>query len=706
MAKLFTHLLSPARIGKTEFRNRMFVTAMGVNLADPDGYCGERVIAFHEAQAKGGAAMVMTGVVGVSWPHGGNLPFQVALSDDRFIPGMSAVAAAVHKHGARYAVQLHHGGLVAPEDAKGGRPIWIPSFPEPRMGDLMEGFLDEELAVSSIPKMGMAELHIMTEDDIRKVIDHFAAASGRAVRAGADLIEIHGGHGYLLSAFLSPKGNKRDDDYGGPLENRARLALSVMRAVRETVGPDFPVSFKIDAREHGVANGITLDDSRRTAQMLEAAGASSITVTSYHDPVMGRGHSDSHTPDIPAHNLKDAEAIRAAINIPVIASGRLENDVADTAVGKKRIDFYSMGRKLLADPELPNKLAAGKADDVRPCVYCYTCISAIYTEERVRCAVNPRLGVEFLPYPQTAAQPKRVAVIGGGPGGMETARLLDGMGHKVVLLEKSGQLGGTLRFASIAYEANERLLDWLTGEIGKSNVDVRLNTAATPALVKSLGVDAVVVASGARRDFAEVPGASGANVLTGEDLQNLVLGNSSDRLKEKTSLATRLIAKAGAATGMSNDPKVIREATKLWLPLGDAVVIIGGELVGLELAEFLLHRKRNVWVIDDIPKFGKGLPLVRRWRVLDRIREAGGVMLPGCSGITVDGDGVTYVDAAGQPGRLQADNIIIAKGASGDMRLADAFVADGQPVHVVGDCRGVGYIEGAMRSASEVAAVI
>lgn len=706
MAKLFTHLLSPARIGGIEFRNRMFVTAMGVNLADADGYCGERVIAFHEAQARGGAAMVMTGVVGVSWPHGGNLPYQVALSDDRFIPGMAAVAAAVHKHGARYAVQLHHGGLVAPEDAKAGRPIWIPSFPEPRAGDLMEGFLPEELERSAMPKMAFAELHVMTGDDIRTVIDNFAAAADRAVRAGADLIEVHGGHGYLLSSFLSPKSNKREDEYGGPLENRAKLALAVMRAIRETVGPDLPVSFKIDAREHGVSNGITLDDSCRTAQMLEAAGASSITVTSYHDPVMGRGHSDSHTPDIPAHNLKDAEAIRAAINIPVIASGRLENDVADTAIGKKRIDFYSMGRKLLADPDLPNKLAAGKAEDIRPCVYCYTCISAIYTEERVRCAVNPRLGDEFLPYPQTAVQPKRIAVIGGGPGGMESARLLDAMGHQVVLIEKSGQLGGTLRFASIAYEPNERLLGWLTGEIGKSKVEVRLNTAATPELIRSLRVDAVVVASGARRDFAGIPGASGANVLTGEDLQNLVLGNSSERLKEKTSLATRLIAKAGAVSGVSSDPKVIREATKLWLPLGDAVAIVGGELVGLELAEFLLHRKRRVWVIDDIAKFGKGLPLVRRWRVLDGIREAGGVMLPGCSEITIDAGGLTFVHGEGKPGRIDADNVIIAKGASGDMRLADALAADGHTVHVVGDCRGVGYIEGAMRSAFEVAAAI
>jgi 2,4-dienoyl-CoA reductase-like NADH-dependent reductase (Old Yellow Enzyme family)/NADPH-dependent 2,4-dienoyl-CoA reductase/sulfur reductase-like enzyme len=703
MASTYHRLLSPGRIGSLELRNRLFVTSMGVNLADPDGYCGERIIAFHEAQARGGAALVMTGVVGVSWPRGGNLRLQVALSDDRFIPGIQAVAEAVQRHGARYAVQLHHGGMVAPEDPAAGRPCWVPSLPQAKAGDWHDGFLLKELAHSPAGKMRDVAFHVMTADDIRRIVDDFAAAAGRARRAGVDGIEIHAGHGYLLSSFISPNSNRRTDAYGGPLENRVRFPLEVVRAVREAAGRDVPVWVKLDAREHGVTGGITLADACETARLLEQAGAEAITVTSYHDAAIGALHSGSHTPDEPAWNIPDAAAIRKAVGIPVIASGRVELDAGEHALAEGRFDFLSLGRKILADPDLPRKLAAGEVQSIRPCIYCYTCISAIYTDESVRCAVNPRTAHEGDPMPAAAGAPKKVVVIGGGPGGMEAARLLNGLGHRVTLLESSDRLGGTLQFASIAYEPNERLLTWLRREVSAGGIEVRLGVDATPDLVAGLSPDLVVVATGARREAPPLPGADRRNVLSGDELRSLITGTNLDRLKGKTGLLTRVMSRAGAATGASASPAVVREATRSWMPIGASVAIIGGELVGLELAEFLLHRGRSVTVIDESPRLGAGLPVVRRWRVLQKIRDAGGLLLPDAREIAIGEREVACVDASGAPRRVPAETVILALGARGDLALAEALEAAGNRVVTVGDCRGVGYIEGAMRSAAEAA---
>jgi 2,4-dienoyl-CoA reductase-like NADH-dependent reductase (Old Yellow Enzyme family)/NADPH-dependent 2,4-dienoyl-CoA reductase/sulfur reductase-like enzyme len=701
MTSDYAPLLSPGRIGSLEFRNRLFVTAMGSNLADPHGYCGERIIAFHEAQAKGGVALVTTGVVGVSWPRGGNMRRQVALSDDRFIPGIRAIANAVHKHGARYSVQLHHGGLVAPEDAAADRPCLVPSLPPAKQGDMEQGFLLEELESTAMSKMRNARLQIMSQEDIRSVVDDFAAAAERAKRAGVDAIEIHGGHGYLLSAFISPNSNSRTDEYGGPLGNRIRFPLEVVRAVREAVGPDFPMWIKLDAREHGLAGGITLADACTTANRMEEAGASAITVTSYHDASVAMLHSGSHTPDEPAWNLPDATAIKKSVGIPVIASGRIEPDVGGKAIAEGRFDFLALGRKILADPELPNKLADGRPEDIRPCIYCYTCISAIYTNGSVRCAVNPRTAFERELSPTVASRPRTVVVVGGGPAGMEAARLLDSLGDRVILLEHSDRLGGTLQFASIAYEPNERLLHWLRRAMSAGNIDVRLGVRATPELIASLSPDAVIVATGARRDAPVLPGVDRRNVLSGDELRSLILGTDLDRLKNKSGLLTRMMSKAGALTGATANPTVIREATKAWMPLGDSIVIIGGELVGLELAEFLLHRKRSVVLIDENPRMGKGLPVVRRWRVLHEIRKAGGIMVPSASDVAIGDGKVTCIDETGAPRQFSADNVILAMGARGDLALAEALKAVGQKVIAIGDCLGVGYIEGAMRGAAD-----
>ncbi|MBH1997532.1 MAG: FAD-dependent oxidoreductase [Sphingomonadaceae bacterium] len=696
-------LASPGRIGTLTVPNRIFVTAMGVSLAEEDGSVGERLINYHVAHAKGGAGMIVMGVTGVAWPVGAVQPHQTAISDDRFLPGLKRLVDAVHAAGGRIASQLHHGGLVATYSAGDGHPLWGPSIPPAFSGDFPNYFLPEELA--AFAGGVMPKIKVLEKEDIAVAVQQFAAAAARSKAAGFDGIEIHGGHGYLLSSFMSPSTNTRTDDYGGDLKGRARLLLEVVRAVREAVGPDFPMWVKMDSREMGKKNGITIDHAIELAPMIEAAGADGITVTAYHDVGQGKLHSASNIPHEPGIHLEFAAAIRKAVNIPVIASGRVELDRGQKALTDGQFDFLAMGRKILADPELPVKLAEGRTEDIRPCIYCYTCVSTAYLREQVRCAVRSETGYEDLDW-SPAVVPGRAVIIGGGPGGMEAALRLSKAGAKVTLIEKSDRLGGTLRFAALAYEPNERLLNWLRREIGKFSVEVRLKTQATPELITSLKPDKVIVAVGAVRDMPPIPGNDQDFVLSGDDLRGMMLGEDSASIRRKTSWATRIATKVGAATGATSNLELVRKATHSWMPLGKRVTIIGGELVGCELAEFLMERGREVTIVGEAPKFGGGLLLVRRMRLLSELQEHGVAMFPSSTDIRIGKQIVSFTNEKGETQNIAADHVVVAMGAHGDSTLADALRTAGHDVTEIGDGTGVTYIEGAIRGAAEAVAAM
>ncbi|AMN46243.1 NADH:flavin oxidoreductase [Steroidobacter denitrificans] len=706
-ASVSSHLLAPGTIGRLSLRNRIVVTAMGVNLAEQDGSCGERMIAYHAQQARGGAALIITGATGVALPTGTCLPRQTSISDDSCLAGLSALVQAVHAHGARLALQLQHAGLNSVVDMAEGRPLWTPSLPAASASDAQSMFLPQELAelAPATGKMPAVTFKIPTIDDIRQVVALFAAAAVRARKAGADAVEIHGAHGYLLGSFLSAYRNKRTDEYGGSLENRARFLLETIRAVKAAVGDDLAILCKLDSREVGSPGGITLEDALVTARMAQEAGADAITVTAYHNTDRGILHSASHTPHELAVNLPFAAAIKAAVRIPVIASGRVEPEVGDAAIAAGKLDFLAMGRKLLADPELPNKLAAGRAEDIRPCIYCYTCISAIYLRQSVRCAVNPRTGLEYrdpdpsISEPNTG--PRHMVVIGGGPGGMEAARRLDLAGHRVTLLEQGNRLGGTLFLASLAYAANERLLNWLTRQLAASRVQIRLDTPATPDLIARLRPDAVIVATGAVRSMPPIPGSDLPHVFSGDDMRRLLLGSAGAMTKRRLGAGKAAAVRLAAALGLTSNLGLIRRTTRTWMPFGKNIVIIGGELVGLELAEFLGERKRRVSIVDEPPVMGAGLAYVRRIRLLTELREHGVQMFPAAANLRIDRHAVLFTDSDGGAREISADQVIVAKGATGDTQLADTLRRAGFNVRAIGDCTGVGYIEGAMRTAAE-----
>ncbi|MDD3327645.1 MAG: FAD-dependent oxidoreductase [Zoogloea sp.] len=699
----FDNLLRPGRIGRMELRNRIVMAPMGSNFAESDGTCGERIQAYYEARAAGGAGLLIMGVCAVAYPAGTAEPYQVGVSEERFVPGLTALAERVHRHGAKVAMQLQHAGKTSVRDLAEGRELWVPSMPPALKTDMMQALTREELGAFISSSKGRekagVKIRVMDKADIAQMAEWFAAAAERARRAGFDGVEIHAAHSYIIAGFLSSYYNKRDDEYGGPLENRARMLLEVIAAVRARVGADFPVWLRLDAEEIRTPGGITLEDAKAVARMAEAAGVDAVSVSAYANTSTGVAFTEAPLVQQKAGFLPWTAEIKAALQIPVIAVGRLEPEVADTAIGAGQCDFVAMARKLLADPDLPRKLVENRPEDIRPCIYCYACVSQIFINQRVKCAVNPLTGHEFETRLNPVAAPAHIVVVGGGPAGMEAARVAATRGHRVTLLERSGRLGGTLFFAGLAYAENGALLDHLVRQVKKLPIQVMLDTAATPGLIRELKADVVIVATGAERSAPAIPGAEQDHVWSGDELRRLMTDDRAEEIaKRKLSFAQRALMKAGSLAGVTDSSDAIQNLSRLWMPLGKRVAIVGGGLVGLELAEFLVDRGRQVTVLEEGPSLGRELSIVRRWRVLDGLRQHGAELLTQATINEIGRKAISYTTQEGEARSLAVDSVVLAIGARPDDRLAKELETVKVPVISIGDGAAIGYIEGALAS--------
>ncbi len=684
MSNAFAPLLEPGRIGSLELRNRIIMAPMGSNFAESDGKCGERIQAYYEARAQGGASLLTMGVVSIAYPNGTSSPYQVGISNDDYIPGLAEMARRAHKHGAKIAAQLQHAGKTAMCDLAEGRPVWVPSLPPKPSMSMMGALTKEELGrFASTIGRHKPQFRVLDKGDIEQLVGWYADAAARAQTAGFDGIEVHAGHTYLIAGFLSAYTNQRDDEYGGSLENRARLMVEVIRAVKARVGANFPVWVRLDGEELRSKGGITPSDAVGAAKLAVGAGADAVSMSAYAVFTTGVAFTEAPTVHEPGVLVRYAAEARKAVNVPVIAAGRISPEMAAESIAAGRFDFVAMARKLLADPELPRKLAQGRARDIRPCNYCYVCISEIFLNSRIKCPVNAELGDEAQAAMKPAATRRHVLVIGGGPAGMEAARVAAARGHRVTLVERSDRLGGALAFAGLSYAGNAPLIDNLVHQVRELPIDVQLSTAADAALVERLKPDAIVVATGARRGAAALAGADLAHVWTCDELQRQVTSaQSGDGARLGLPPAEAAMPAAGAASAGKT--------------LGQRVVIVGGGMVGLELADYLLARGRSVTVLESTDKPGCELSIALRWRIMDPIDERGCLKRKATVREITPGE-VVWSDAEGNEQRTGADSVIIASEATADSRVADLLKDCGVPLHVAGDCRSVEQIEGAIR---------
>jgi 2,4-dienoyl-CoA reductase (NADPH2) len=661
------HLLSPGRIGTLALRNRILMCPMGDNQATEAGRVTEQQIAYFEARARGGAALLLVGSVGITAPDGLASPNQSAIADTSYSEGWSRLADRVHAYGAKLALQLVHNGKSAVMDIVAARPMLVPSLPKRPTADPLMGMLTpaeaEKMGTPAQVKGAKVIYRVMSRDDIARMAETTADAVELARDAGVDACELHAGHGYLLDTFLSPTTNRREDEYGGSVENRARFLTEVLAAIRRRVGREYPLWCRINGEEL-LTQGQTLEDACRVAELAEAAGADALHVSVYADPARGIGYTEAHATHVPGRFLPHAAAVKQRVGIPVIAVGRLEPDLAEQVLAEGKADFIAMGRKLLADPELPNKLAAGAPEDVRPCIYHYRCISQIFVSSSVRCAVNAFTGFEASRKLEPAARSRRVLVVGGGPAGLEAARLASLRGHRVTLADAAPQLGGRFRLAAQTTQPNAALLRWLVTQLEASNVEIKLDTQLSAEAIAAHDAEEILIATGARWELPGVPGAELPHVI-GVD--------------------------HGLAEWLSDEKPAA----------GECITVVGGNQAGLAIAEVARGRGAAVTVLEESAVFAAANGLVGRWRFVHDAREHG-IELRGESRLSrIESGRVYWLDAQGTAYDAQADRVIATDGARADTSLLDAMLRLGVAATPIGDSRSVAFVEGAMQDATQ-----
>jgi NADPH-dependent 2,4-dienoyl-CoA reductase/sulfur reductase-like enzyme len=460
------------------------------------------------------------------------------------------------------------------------------------------------------------------------------------------------------------------------------------------------VLVRVSGREFGEAGALTTDEAVAASETFVDAGADAIHVTGW-----GRNSfsnfTDGPLPDTIGAYRSYARAVKAAVDVPVIAVGRILPETAEDMIAGGECDFVSMGRQLLTDPEIVEKLRSGRRSAIRPCINCYVCVEQNFFDESPRCAVNPALCNEDAAHMPPASAGRRVVVVGGGPAGMETARLARQRGHDVTLLEAGDRLGGTAWFSQTTTPANGPFVDWQVGELQRLGVDVRLGERATAATVRAMAPDAVVIATGATRGRPDVPGADLPHVQTGDGLRVLITGGPAPGQGRWL----RTLLRAGRGLRLTTDPARIRALSRRWMPVADEVVVIGGGLVGLELAHFLAERGREVTVLERGAAMGLPMASPRRWTAVRRAREHRVNLVRRAEVTEITTTDVAY-QAGDQATRVRAGTVIVASEVSPGSTLATELADLGLEVHTVGDAAEVGYIEGAVHSAWAVAATL
>jgi 2,4-dienoyl-CoA reductase (NADPH2) len=665
-----------------QLRNRMVMSPMTTAYCNDEQTPSERLIRHFEERAKGGVGLITTELITVDETHR-YLHRSMTLGDDKYIDAHRELTDRIHAHGAKVQPQLSHTGpeSVAPM-FDGPQPVGPSVAVAP-----VWGWASRELDVSELPE----------------ICRQYGEAARRARAAGYDGIELHAAHCYnLLGSFLSPQRNKRTDDYAAfRADTRTRLISEVMAEIQSRAGDDFPVTLSISGYER-VPGGRSLDDSQRLAPEFVAAGIACFRVSGgISDALVTMMVGRSEYGD--AHNIAQAEAIKNVVDVPVMLVGRIHDpEIAEQLLARGQADLVAMARPLLADPCLPQKVMRGRPERIRRCISCENCIDSMQMSDNLGCAVNPFSGREGeLNIPPGN---RKIVIVGGGAAGMEAARLATEAGHRVVLYEAQARLGGSLTLASTVHPDNERFLNWLQVELGRLPIDIRTGTRATPALIREEQPDTVIVATGAGVATPGIQGLESAGVITGAQLRRVLAGSADSRDLDwlpgwQQTLAGRVLP----LFRRWFTPALLRRASRLWMPLGKEVVIVGADLVAVELAEFLADRGRRVHLLAGEKKLTPEVGKKRRHEHMDRLDQLRVTVNTAVDILRIE-RGAVVLGVAGGERKILGDSIIVAGEAVAQQDLLAQLAGENFDVHAIGDCTGPGLIAGATRDAAELLA--
>ena len=680
--RAYDKLLEPIAIGTHQWRNRMVKAPSSAMSWDPGQFCNERIVGLYDAISKGGASAIILGGMICDDPatliddaDGGVYTVETyplgGLYDDKFIPGLSRLADTVHGNGCELIAQIFQNGAAI--KTKGG--AWCSST-----------LSAEELPS---PEPYCNPTRGLSLEEIAAFKERYIDAAERAKKAGLDGIEVHAANGYFLLSFASRVWNHRDDQYGcQSIENRTRLACEIIRGVKERCGEDFIVGVRTNGQEYGHPDAITIEEGVEIAKFYDAAGADYISVTGYgYGPVPMQFALDYWMYPSPDDDMKQyldrldgeglsippAAAIKQAVSAPVFGVGFATPEKAEAALEKGEVDLAMFARGLWADPDMPNKIAEGRAQDIRRCNHCATCDELRMNEmPHRRCRVNPA----FLREREMAVTPaetkKKVLVVGAGAAGLEAARVAAERGHEVTLCEKESVLALELNLATMVKgtvcENVPALIDWLTSQAKKTpGLTIKTKTTVTPDYVRAMKPDAIIVATGGVYGTPDVPGIDLGIVST---------------VSQLTRLAEKPLRLFGA--------NAINKLSQIALPgIGKNCVVLGAQIEGVQGAIFLRKRGKNVTVLEDLDTVGEGLPPRYKSRSLKWLQDNDVEIVTGVEYRSIDKRGIAYAKD-GEERYLKADSILVFKSPGSGLSLYDQLKDLAPEVHAIGACKGPG----------------
>jgi 2,4-dienoyl-CoA reductase-like NADH-dependent reductase (Old Yellow Enzyme family)/thioredoxin reductase len=616
------YLFSNYRLKNCDLKNRIVMPGLASFLIKNDGSITDKTIEHYRLRAAGGPAMVIMEACAVS-PEGIVSPHQARIYDDRFVEGLHKIATAIKSEGSVPAVQIHHGGRQTSSKVIQQLPVAPSPLPCPTIrGDVKP----------------------LTTGEIEEIVGKFGDSATRAIEAGFELIEIHGAHGYLVNQFLSRFSNIREDRYGGDIAGRTLFAEEIVKEVRNRVGKDFPISFKISAMEF-VKDGLDIEESIEILKILLNAGMDVVQVSAGNDA----------TPEwicqpmfMEKACLSDfAGEIKEALDVPVMTVGRINDPlIADEIIKNGTADLVCIGRGLLADPELPKKAMEGRLDDIRTCIACNTCMESIFRRGRVECLVNPALGREKEMAFHPAKTPKKVMVVGAGPGGLNVAWVAARRGHDVHLFEKQSQVGGQLIVGSITTFKKEllNLIRFQKRQIERFGVKCHINHEVTADTVKTQAPDIVILATGSIPSFPPVDGIHKEIVISVDEALN------------------------------SGQQKI------------EKAVVIGGGPTGCEIALHLSENGCQVTIVEMLPKIGAPLESITKKLLIRKLKDNNVEIRTESKLIRVEDNGVVIAGKDDTQVFIEASKIVAAVGSKPDNRLYNQIKSLGYEIHQIGDC--------------------